>query len=146
MLYNSIFFTITISHFKCGPNIWAIIPGICFCFSTLPCLFLVCLQVFPHVLHVCESGLCCSDSAQNAQLETAIQVLPLVSSRAPRLDVCCGFTRICTLTFAFLFSNRTLSFLGMSLCLSLMFICSWYYAIIAMGIASCIYKYIEFRG
>lgn len=43
-------------------------------------------------------------------------------------------------------SCRALSFLGMSLCLSLMFICSWYYAIVAMGIATCIYKYIEFCG
>lgn len=43
-------------------------------------------------------------------------------------------------------SYRALSFLGMSLCLSLMFICSWYYAIVAMGIATCIYKYIEFCG
>lgn len=42
--------------------------------------------------------------------------------------------------------HRALSFLGMSLCLSLMFICSWYYAIVAMGIATCIYKYIEFCG
>ncbi|MEQ2186028.1 hypothetical protein GOODEAATRI_024506, partial [Goodea atripinnis] len=40
----------------------------------------------------------------------------------------------------------TLSFLGMSLCLSLMFICSWYYALIAILIAGCIYKYIEYRG
>ncbi|KAF7711478.1 solute carrier family 12 member 5 isoform X2 [Silurus meridionalis] len=46
----------------------------------------------------------------------------------------------------FKFYHWTLSFLGMSLCLSLMFICSWYYAIVAMAIASCIYKYIEFRG
>ncbi|XP_077053806.1 solute carrier family 12 member 5 isoform X7 [Siphateles boraxobius] len=46
----------------------------------------------------------------------------------------------------FKFYHWTLSFLGMSLCLSLMFICSWYYAIVAMVIASCIYKYIEFRG
>uniref|UniRef100_A0A8C1T4V8 Solute carrier family 12 member 5a n=1 Tax=Cyprinus carpio TaxID=7962 RepID=A0A8C1T4V8_CYPCA len=46
----------------------------------------------------------------------------------------------------FKFYHWTLSFLGMSLCLSLMFICSWYYAIIAMAIAGCIYKYIEFRG
>ncbi|XP_073810822.1 solute carrier family 12 member 5 isoform X2 [Danio rerio] len=46
----------------------------------------------------------------------------------------------------FKFYHWTLSFLGMSLCLSLMFICSWYYAIVAMGIAGCIYKYIEFRG
>ncbi|KAI3357611.1 hypothetical protein L3Q82_016023, partial [Scortum barcoo] len=46
----------------------------------------------------------------------------------------------------FKFYHWALSFLGMSLCLSLMFICSWYYAIVAMGIASCIYKYIEFCG
>lgn len=49
------------------------------------------------------------------------------------------------LPFSFFFA-RTLSFLGMSLCLALMFISSWYYAIVAMAIASCIYKYIEYRG
>lgn len=43
-------------------------------------------------------------------------------------------------------SVRTLSFLGMSLCLTLMFLCSWYYAIVAMVIAGSIYKYIEFAG
>uniref|UniRef100_A0A452V9R1 Solute carrier family 12 member 7 n=1 Tax=Ursus maritimus TaxID=29073 RepID=A0A452V9R1_URSMA len=41
---------------------------------------------------------------------------------------------------------RALSFLGMSLCLALMFVCSWYYALVAMLIAGCIYKYIESRG
>ncbi|TNN48746.1 Solute carrier family 12 member 5 [Liparis tanakae] len=46
----------------------------------------------------------------------------------------------------FKFYHWALSFLGMSLCLSLMFICSWHYAIVAMGIATCIYKYIEFCG
>uniref|UniRef100_A0A7M4F3P8 Solute carrier family 12 member 7 n=1 Tax=Crocodylus porosus TaxID=8502 RepID=A0A7M4F3P8_CROPO len=46
----------------------------------------------------------------------------------------------------FKFYHWTLSFLGMSLCLALMFICSWYYALIAMVIAGCIYKYIEYRG
>ncbi|XP_033982409.1 solute carrier family 12 member 5-like [Trematomus bernacchii] len=46
----------------------------------------------------------------------------------------------------FKFYHWALSFLGMSLCLSLMFICSWYYAMLAMGIATCIYKYIEFCG
>ncbi|KAG2461680.1 S12A5 protein, partial [Polypterus senegalus] len=46
----------------------------------------------------------------------------------------------------FKYYHWTLSFLGMSLCLSLMFICSWYYAIVAMVIAGCIYKYIEYRG
>ncbi|XP_061093728.1 solute carrier family 12 member 7 isoform X3 [Conger conger] len=46
----------------------------------------------------------------------------------------------------FKFYHWALSFLGMSLCLSLMFICSWYYALVAMLIAGCIYKYIEYRG
>ncbi|KAK1901430.1 Solute carrier family 12 member 5 [Dissostichus eleginoides] len=46
----------------------------------------------------------------------------------------------------FKFYHWALSFLGMSLCLTLMFICSWYYAIIAMLIAGSIYKYIEFAG
>lgn len=43
-------------------------------------------------------------------------------------------------------TNRALSFLGMSMCLALMFISSWYYAIVAMGIAGMIYKYIEYQG
>uniref|UniRef100_A0A3Q3VWC2 Uncharacterized protein n=1 Tax=Mola mola TaxID=94237 RepID=A0A3Q3VWC2_MOLML len=46
----------------------------------------------------------------------------------------------------FKYYHWTLSFLGMSLCLALMFICSWYYAIVAMAVAGCIYKYIEYRG
>uniref|UniRef100_A0A673C157 Solute carrier family 12 member 7b n=1 Tax=Sphaeramia orbicularis TaxID=375764 RepID=A0A673C157_9TELE len=46
----------------------------------------------------------------------------------------------------FKYYHWALSFLGMSLCLALMFISSWYYAIVAMAIAGCIYKYIEYRG
>ncbi|KAB0369754.1 hypothetical protein FD755_018747 [Muntiacus reevesi] len=46
----------------------------------------------------------------------------------------------------FKYYHWTLSFLGMSLCFALMFICSWYYALCAMLIAGCIYKYIEYRG
>uniref|UniRef100_A0A3B5A446 Solute carrier family 12 member 7-like n=1 Tax=Stegastes partitus TaxID=144197 RepID=A0A3B5A446_9TELE len=46
----------------------------------------------------------------------------------------------------FKFYHWTLSFLGMSLCLSLMFMSSWYYALVAVVIAGCIYKYIEYRG
>ncbi|XP_033838068.1 solute carrier family 12 member 7-like isoform X1 [Periophthalmus magnuspinnatus] len=46
----------------------------------------------------------------------------------------------------FKFYHWTLSFLGMSLCLSLMFVSSWYYALVATVIAGCIYKYIEYRG
>ncbi|KAK2560643.1 Solute carrier family 12 member 6 [Acropora cervicornis] len=38
------------------------------------------------------------------------------------------------------------SFLGMCLCLALMFISSWYYTLVAMTVAAGIYKYIEFRG
>uniref|UniRef100_A0A671VWN0 Solute carrier family 12 member 4 n=1 Tax=Sparus aurata TaxID=8175 RepID=A0A671VWN0_SPAAU len=46
----------------------------------------------------------------------------------------------------FKYYHWALSFLGMSMCLALMFISSWYYAIVAMGIAGMIYKYIEYQG
>lgn len=39
-----------------------------------------------------------------------------------------------------------MSFLGLSLCIAVMFMTSWYYALLAMGMAGCIYKYIEYRG
>ncbi|ROL44717.1 Solute carrier family 12 member 7 [Anabarilius grahami] len=42
--------------------------------------------------------------------------------------------------------SMSLSFLGMSLSLSLMFVSSWYYALVVILIAGCIYKYIEYRG
>lgn len=40
----------------------------------------------------------------------------------------------------------SLSFLGLSLCIAIMFMSSWYYALVAMGMAGLIYKYIEYRG
>nr|XP_006009868.1 PREDICTED: solute carrier family 12 member 6 isoform X2 [Latimeria chalumnae] len=46
----------------------------------------------------------------------------------------------------FKYYHWALSFLGMSICLALMFISSWYYAIVAMVIAGMIYKYIEYQG
>ncbi|KAM5192403.1 solute carrier family 12 member 6 isoform 1-T1 [Mantella aurantiaca] len=46
----------------------------------------------------------------------------------------------------FQYYHWTLSFLGMALCLALMFISSWYYALISMVIAGMIYKYIEYHG
>ncbi|KAG8521742.1 Solute carrier family 12 member 4 [Galemys pyrenaicus] len=46
----------------------------------------------------------------------------------------------------FKYYHWTLSFLGMSLCLALMFVSSWYYALVAMLIAGMIYKYIEYQG
>ncbi|KAF7653555.1 hypothetical protein LDENG_00081430 [Lucifuga dentata] len=46
----------------------------------------------------------------------------------------------------FSYYHWTLSFLGMIICLALMFISSWYYAIAAMVIAGMIYKYIEYHG
>ncbi|XP_051258573.1 solute carrier family 12 member 7 isoform X2 [Dicentrarchus labrax] len=61
---------------------------------------------------------------------------------------CAVQTLLCTPNWRprFKFYHWTLSFLGMSLCLSLMFISSWYYALVAMVIAGCIYKYIEYKG
>ncbi|XP_054603416.2 solute carrier family 12 member 6 isoform X2 [Nothobranchius furzeri] len=46
----------------------------------------------------------------------------------------------------FSYYHWALSFLGMTICLALMFISSWYYAIFAMVIAGMIYKYIEYNG
>ncbi|XP_075215520.1 solute carrier family 12 member kcc isoform X2 [Lycorma delicatula] len=46
----------------------------------------------------------------------------------------------------FKYYHWSLSFLGLSLCVAVMFMSSWYYALLAMGMAGCIYKYIEYRG
>ncbi|CAL1529351.1 unnamed protein product [Lymnaea stagnalis] len=46
----------------------------------------------------------------------------------------------------FRFYHWTLSLLGLALCIVLMFISSWYYALAALAIAFCIYKYIEYKG
>nr|XP_014015291.1 unnamed protein product [Salmo salar] len=61
---------------------------------------------------------------------------------------CALQTLLCTPNWRprFKFYHWALSFLGASLCVSLMFISSWYYALVAMLIAGCIYKYIEYRG
>jgi len=44
------------------------------------------------------------------------------------------------------FCCRLLSLFGVCLCLALMFLMSWYYAIVAIVIAAAIYKYIEYKG
>ncbi|KAK9296416.1 hypothetical protein QLX08_009570 [Tetragonisca angustula] len=46
----------------------------------------------------------------------------------------------------FKYYHWSLSFVGLSLCIAIMFMTSWYYALLAMGMAGCIYKYIEYRG
>ncbi|XP_052816164.1 solute carrier family 12 member 6-like isoform X2 [Mya arenaria] len=46
----------------------------------------------------------------------------------------------------FRFYHWTLSLLGLALCVCLMFISSWYYALTAIAVAVCIYKYIEYKG
>ena len=46
----------------------------------------------------------------------------------------------------FRFYHWTTSLLGALLCLVLMFLVSWYYALVAIVIAALIYKYIEYRG
>lgn len=44
------------------------------------------------------------------------------------------------------FPFRSLSLFGVALCVALMFISSWYYAMGAFAIAISIYKYIEYKG
>ncbi|KAK3605706.1 hypothetical protein CHS0354_013502 [Potamilus streckersoni] len=46
----------------------------------------------------------------------------------------------------FRFYHWTLSLIGLALCITLMFISSWYYALGAIALAGCIYKYIEYKG
>ncbi|KAL3859055.1 hypothetical protein ACJMK2_009291 [Sinanodonta woodiana] len=46
----------------------------------------------------------------------------------------------------FRFYHWTLSLVGLALCITLMFISSWYYALGAIALAGCIYKYIEYKG
>lgn len=46
----------------------------------------------------------------------------------------------------FKYYHWSLSFIGLSLCIAIMFMTSWYYALLAMGMAGIIYKYIEYRG
>ncbi|XP_039954921.1 solute carrier family 12 member 6 isoform X1 [Bactrocera neohumeralis] len=46
----------------------------------------------------------------------------------------------------FKFYHWGLSLVGLTLCISIMFMTSWYFALIAMGMAIVIYKYIEYRG
>lgn len=46
----------------------------------------------------------------------------------------------------FKFYHWSLSLFGLALCISIMFMSSWYMALIAMTMAVIIYKYIEYRG
>ncbi|XP_033755336.1 solute carrier family 12 member 4-like isoform X1 [Pecten maximus] len=46
----------------------------------------------------------------------------------------------------FRFYHWVLSLIGMALCITLMFISSWYYALAAIALAAFIYKYIEYKG
>ncbi|XP_045025861.1 solute carrier family 12 member 4 isoform X2 [Daphnia magna] len=46
----------------------------------------------------------------------------------------------------FKYYHWSLSFIGASLCVAVMFMSSWIYALIAIVLASIIYKYIEYRG
>ncbi|KAJ8918735.1 hypothetical protein NQ315_015055 [Exocentrus adspersus] len=46
----------------------------------------------------------------------------------------------------FKYYHWSLSFIGLSLCIAVMFMTSWYLALLAMAMAGIIYKYIEYRG
>ena len=70
------------------------------------------------------------------------------------LSVYCGHTTIIVYSYAIFLDLslcsfscfRSLSLVGVVMCLAVMFMSSWYYALVAMGIAGVIYKYIEYRG
>ena len=50
------------------------------------------------------------------------------------------------LLFGICAAYRALSLFGVCLCLALMFMSSWYYAIAALLLAAGLYKYIEYKG
>jgi len=54
--------------------------------------------------------------------------------------------RVKLVVWVCLFAHRLLSLFGVCQCLVLMFLMSWYYAIVAIVIAAAIYKYIEYKG
>uniref|UniRef100_A0A3P8QZ63 Solute carrier family 12 member 6 n=1 Tax=Astatotilapia calliptera TaxID=8154 RepID=A0A3P8QZ63_ASTCA len=74
-------------------------------------------------------------------LQPSFQVLPYTHSLTLSLSLAPPPPDVCSAHL-----SRSLSFLGMTFCLALMFISSWYYAIVAMVIAGMIYKYIEYQG
>jgi len=57
-----------------------------------------------------------------------------------------SYTVVCYVVLCFHLDYRTLSLFGVCLCLAIMFITSWYYAIAAILLAGAIYKYIEYKG
>lgn len=56
------------------------------------------------------------------------------------------FNDILVCLFKFVHCFRSLSLAGVGLCIAIMFMTSWYFALIAMVMAGLIYKYIEYRG
>ena len=54
--------------------------------------------------------------------------------------------QICIKNIKKFFLLRSLSLLGVVMCVAVMFMTSWYFALIAMFIAGIVYKYIEYRG
>lgn len=46
----------------------------------------------------------------------------------------------------FQYYHWLLSLMGLILSIAVMFMTSWYYAMLAMALAACIYKYIEYVG
>ena len=74
-----------------------------------------------------------NDYDNNKNVATSVQVLPSVRGRS---DI-----RVPQKDF-----SRSLSILGGVSCLCIMFMSSVFFALIAMGIAILVYKYIELKG
>lgn len=82
-----------------------------------------------------ERGVCLAKSSKGAQLASSISVLPLV--------------RFFEILFKFLSNTcffRSLSLFGAALCIAIMFISHWGFALLAFVIGVVVYKYIEYRG
>lgn len=96
------------------------------------------------VLWFCEFGLRCSNSFTNAKLETTIQVLSLGLKlhRTHTMHLCHGTMQFIQYHASFV----SMHYIYLSFVFVTQFMTSVPYALIAMGIATMFYKYIEYRG
>ncbi len=95
-----------------------------------------CLQIFSDVLFGCEYCMCLAEFAQIAELAAVVSVFSLVSVLVV-IEYLIEDTCVCC---------RSLSTVGALLCVAVMFISAWQYALVAIAIGAAVYKYIEYRG
>lgn len=91
------------------------------------------------MLFGCQFSLCLAKSSQSAQLATEVSLLPLVKITVYALFFNKNSQK-------YVHSFRSLSMFGACLCIAVMFMSHWKFALVAIVIGVVVYKYIEYRG